>query len=293
LWETFEPSPPPHRITYHSDPRIARAEKKLKIVDHAIPILKTMHALDAELPEECIALMANDLVSWWFALLLDSGYVEWLDAQDLARAYRLHRRQLQLLQWHCKADRWVLKAAWHLHGLEWLLRTYPDARIIMTHRDPLEALPSYASLVTTLRAAFHGRAENCEIAGWLVEELSGWADRAMHVRRAAETNGQGIVFIDVHYADLIKSPLETIQEIYEGLGFELSGTVRKRMQVYLRKSSQRKDRQHSYSLEQCGLEDLEERKRFRLYCERYGITGSTHLPGPRHEEVRHASQPDP
>jgi len=288
LWETFEPSPPPHRITYRTDPRIARAERKLKIVNHAIPTLKRMHELDAELPEECIALMANDLISWWFALLFDSEYIEWLGAQDLSRAYRLHRRQLQLLLWHHSAERWVLKAAWHLHGLEWLLRVYPVARVIMTHRDPLEALPSYASLVTTLRAAFYGSAETCEIARWLVEELSGWVDRAMHVRRATEMNGHGTIFMDVRYTDLISNPLGTIEEIYEGLGLELTVEVTKRMQVYLRKNSKKKYIPHSYSLEQCGLEDLEERKRFRLYRERYGINDSTRLPGPRHDKARRA-----
>jgi hypothetical protein len=263
LWETFEPSPPPHRISYRTDPRIARTAKKLKIVDHAIPKLRTLYELDAELPEECIALMANDLVSWWFALLLDDGYVHWLDEQDLTRAYRLHRRQLQLLQWHCRADRWVLKSPWHLHGLEWLLRVYPDARIIMTHRDPLEAMTSYTGLVTTLRAAFYGSAESCEIARWLAEEVSEWVDGAMQIRRATETNGQGIAFMDVLYTDLTVNPLTTIERIYEWLGLELTRAVRKRIQVHLRNHPGRRRRRRGHSREPFGLEDLEAQRTLR------------------------------
>jgi hypothetical protein len=276
LWETFEPSPPPHRISYRTDPRIARTAKKLKVVDHAIPMLRTLHELDAELPEECIALMANDLVSWWFALLLEDGYVHWLNEQDLTRTYRLHRRQLQLLQWHCRADRWVLKSAWHLHGLEWLLRVYPDARIIMTHRDPLEAIPSYAGLVTTLRAAFYGSAESCDIVRWLAEEVSGWVDSAMQIRRATETNGQGIAFMDVLYTDLTINPLGTIERIYEWLGLELTRAVRKRIQVHLRSHPGKKRRRRGHSLEPFGLEDLEAQRTLRLFYERYG----THDPPP-------------
>ena len=293
LWETFEPSPPPHRITYQTDPRIAKAEKKLKIVNRVMPMLRVMHELDAELPEDCISLMANGLVSWWFALLFDETYERWLRTQDLTDAYRFHKRQLKLLQWHCRAERWVLQAAWHLHGLEWLLKVYPDARIVMTHRDTLEALPSFASLVTSLRAATYTMVDPCKIALGLAEELSGWATRAMSVRRLAELNGKGAAFIDVAYTDLLADPVGIIEEIYGEYDLDLTREVKKRMNLYLRTNPGGKHGVHRYSLEQFGLEASAERKRFQSYHQSCGLGDSTHLPGPLHAETRHAAQPEP
>ena len=37
-------------------------------------------------------------------------------------------------------------------GLEYLLKVYPDARIVFTHRDPVKSMTSYASLTTLVRS---------------------------------------------------------------------------------------------------------------------------------------------
>ena len=51
---------------------------------------------------------------------------------------RMHKRQLQVLQWLDRRQHWVLKCPNHLSGIRQLLDTYPDARIVYTHRDPRE-----------------------------------------------------------------------------------------------------------------------------------------------------------
>lgn len=267
FWEAFEPSPPPHRITYRTDPRIDRAEKRLKNLKRLIPGLRTVHELGAELPGDCVFLMANSLVSWWFAMLFDGPYAQWLRNQDLTDAYRFHKRHLQLLQWHCRAERWVLKSAWHLHGLAWLLKVYPDARIIMTHRDPLEALPSFASLVTTLRAAMYLMADPRKIALESAEEWSGWVHRALSVRRLAETNGKGAAFIDLPHRGLRTDPVGIIKGIYEKFGLDLKPEFRKRVEVYLRMHPEGGQPLHLDSLEHFGLEASTMKSRSRLYRE--------------------------
>jgi hypothetical protein len=292
FWESIEPSPPPHRITYRTDPRIARAEKRLKNLKRLVPGLRTVHELGAELPGDCISLMANGLVSWWFGLLYGEAYARWLRARDLTDAYRLHKGQLQLLQWHCRAERWVLRAAWHLHGLPWLLKVYPDARIIMTHRDPLEVLPSCASRVTTLRAAMFATVDPCRIALGLMEELSGWVNCALSSRRLAETNGKGAAFVDVPHHGLRSDPLAVIEGIYEEFGLDLTREVRKRMQVYLGRNPEGKHGLHCCSLEQFGLEASRVKMRFRRYRESYGSHQYAERIGPLHKDARHAFHAD-
>jgi hypothetical protein len=58
----------------------------------------------------------------------------------------------------------VLKTGAHLWGLEHLLATYPDARIVFTHRDPVKSMTSYASLTSLVRTMGSDRVDPHEIA---------------------------------------------------------------------------------------------------------------------------------
>ena len=80
-------------------------------------------------------------------------YEDWVDTDaDWSAVYDFHRQQLQHLWWRKPGDRWMLKTGAHMWGLEQLLETYPDARIVFTHRDPVKSLTSYASLTTLVRS---------------------------------------------------------------------------------------------------------------------------------------------
>ncbi len=45
------------------------------------------------------------------------SYSRWLARADLAPVFRAHRRFLQLLQWRCPGERWVLKSPSYLAKL--------------------------------------------------------------------------------------------------------------------------------------------------------------------------------
>jgi len=57
---------------------------------------------------------------------------------------------LQTLQWGAPTERWVLKAPSHLSSLPLVFSTYPDARVVITHRDPLRVVGSLADMMATL-----------------------------------------------------------------------------------------------------------------------------------------------
>ena len=97
-------------------------------------------------PEQC-----NVLNDWsffnqaWLATYEIPTYRDWLFNADYRPAFEAHRRTLQHLQWRTPA-RWVLKYPKHLLTLDALLETYPDARLVWTHRDPAVVLPSVVQL---------------------------------------------------------------------------------------------------------------------------------------------------
>ena len=79
------------------------------------------------------------------------SYGRWLARADFAPMFHAHRRFLQLLQWRCPGERWVLKSPSYLAKLPQFFAEYPDAYVVLTHRDPLKVLPSLVSIMATLQ----------------------------------------------------------------------------------------------------------------------------------------------
>ncbi len=136
-----------------TDPRIARVEKHLGGIDRLVPGFSSMHPMGARLPQECVAITQHEFASLvWPTTHRVPSYAAWLNEANHGPVYEAHRRWLQYLQWKVPARRWMLKSPGHLWTLDALLREYPDARIVQTHRDPLRVLASLMSLVCTLRS---------------------------------------------------------------------------------------------------------------------------------------------
>src|SRR5690606_11881083 len=96
---------------------------------------------------ECLSIQKHDFRALWFdAQLPMPAYAEWMLSCDMTPTYEYHRRVLQVLQSELPGP-WTLKMPSHALHIRWLLKVYPDARLIWTHRDPLKALGSLCSLV--------------------------------------------------------------------------------------------------------------------------------------------------
>ncbi len=266
-WEMDRPCPPPERATYERDPRIASVDRDLAILHRLAPGFRAIHAIGAAEPEECINLFANDLRSVWFLVGLDlPEYAEWLYHQDLAPLYARHRLQLQLLGWRCRGERWVLKAPMHLLGLAAILSVYPDARIVMTHRDPVSVVLSEASLFRTMREAFHDHVRGDAVGREMLEHLGEWTDAALRARDAHP----GTTFVDLSYRALTADPMAAVREIYARFGATLSGAAEQNMQRWLRDHPQHAHGRHEYTAQEFGLPPERIRERFGAYRERFG-----------------------
>ena len=158
-WEAMFPSAADGSATE----RIRKARADIQWLHRLAPGFRAIHAVDAELPQECVALMSHAFLSDQFDIMYRiPGYVGWLEAQDLRPAYEWHRRILQHLQ-DDSTRHWVLKAPAHLQSLDALLECYPDARVVQTHREPTKVLASVASLTTLLRSVFSDHIDRAEI----------------------------------------------------------------------------------------------------------------------------------
>lgn len=273
-WEVHRVWPPPERATYETDPRIAEVEKHLSGVDRILPGFKQMHPMGALLPQECVALTAHDFATMIFHTTHNVlSYQAWLENADLRWVYASHRRQLQYLQWHCPAQRWVLKSPGHLWALESLLAVYPDARIVQTHRDPVEVIASLTSLVTYLRSMASDHADPLDIGADWTERLARGLRATMEIRDRASL-GSDRVF-DVQFRSFLGNEIETVRRIYEHFDLDWTVELESRMRHFLAANPRDKHGTHRYSLEQAGLDAKTERRRFAFYYERYMLKERT------------------
>jgi hypothetical protein len=269
-WETLHPSPPPEWATHATDPRIARADREIRWFSLLAPQFRKIHPVGAGLPEECVVILSHAFLSFQFSsTYFVPSYQSWLEQQDLSPAYRYHRQFLQHLQWRCGSERWVLKAPPHLPGLRALFTVYPDANVIMTHRDPLEVVASVASLHTVLRQTFSDAVNPLDIGPEVAEMLAG------DIRRGLQVLDDGCVppgrLLDVTYPDLMRDPLAVVRRIYAQFDLPLTALTETRMRRFLAEHPRDREGHHEYSLEQFGLNADRERERFRIYRERFGL----------------------
>ncbi|MET0239161.1 MAG: sulfotransferase [Sphingobium sp.] len=266
-WEIDDPVPPATSATLKTDPRaIARLDQE-KAMLTANPDMGKYYRSSAVYPNECIFFMSHDFK----ALALESrgklpNYRDWLFSTDMTSAYAYHKRFLQLLQADAPGQ-WNLKMPSHALYLDYLKAAYPDARLVWTHRDPFTAMGSFCSILSLSHKAYMGHVdtewlgENCQYQAYL------HANRIMDYR---EKHGEDSI-ADVHYAELLTNPIETMRSLYAILGDDFTPEAEQAMRDWLADNPQGKFGRHEYKLAQYGLtlEGLE--KGFERYLSRYDV----------------------
>ena len=267
-WEFCMPLPPPEPDTHHTDPRIDAMAEELVFPQSVAAGLRAIHTYSARMPKECLSAMAFSCRTEEFISRYNvPSYVEWLRTADRTPAYDMHKRVLQVLQRKMPDRRWVLKSPVHLQAIPTLAATYPDARYIITHRDPAAVLASVSSLIATLRSAFSDEVDAQAIGRYhldlyrhsldaLVDHVDGGvlaADRSVHVR----------------HADLATDQLTTLEAIYDGLDLHLDATTREAAAAEIAGDREDALGAHHYELADFDLDRAELAEAFSRYRDRF------------------------
>lgn len=269
-WEMMYPSPPPRPSLAGRDRRIAIAERQIRWFHRLAPDFRAIHPTGAMLPEECLVIASHSFVSFQFqTMYFVPGYQSWLEERDLTESYSWHRRFLQHLQWGWPERRWILKAPAHLFGLEALLRVYPDAGVVLTHRAPLEVVASLASLTTALRSTFSDAVDPIAVGAEMTRRWADGLGRALRARDEERVPARSVV--DVLYTDLLRDPIGAVRAIYRSFDIELTAVAEGRMRAYLAANPKDRCGRHRYSLAEFGLDADEERERYGAYARRFAL----------------------
>jgi hypothetical protein len=265
MWEVRSPSPPTRADEKR---RIQRAAQSCNFFNWLVPTFRYVHAVGAEVPQECVSLMTPTFLSDQFdAMYYVPSYRAWFFRQDLRRAYEYHRRFLQHLQFRRNGRRWVLKAPTHMFALPALLSVYPDARFVQTHRMPVDAMASVSSLVTILRSAFSDAVDPFTVGREAIDYWSETIRKFLPQRdRLADHR-----ICDIKHDEIYRDPIGAVRRVYDYFGWSLSREAEKRMRVLVASQAKRQFSNHKYDLSQFGSSAREVLEAFAPYCERFGF----------------------
>src|SRR5213592_1086073 len=266
MWEVMMPSPPTRTGEKR---RIHRARQSCNFFNWLAPTFRYVHAVGAELPQECIGLMTPTFLSDQFdTMYYVPSYRAWFFRQDLRPAYQYHYRFLQHLQFRRAAHRWILKAPTHMFAIPALLSVYPDALFVQTHRTPVDAMASVSSLVTILSSAFSNAVDAFAACR---EAIHYWSETMEKFLRERDRLA-GDRICDLEYDAICRDPVAAVRQIYKHFGWSLSPEAERRMRALVAGHAQRQSGNHRYDLSEFGSSPEEVFSAFAPYCQRFGFS---------------------
>lgn len=267
-WEIYDPMPPARPEELHAGPRYAAQVAKNEMALKYMPHIAAIHYEEADSPTECQFLMTPSFCAQVYEAQADiPSWRHWfLHEADYMPAFRYHKRQLQALQAYT-GGRWTLKNPWHPLFLNELTAVYPDARLVMTHRDPAEVVGSCCSLIRHVRAIYSDDVDLKGIGASFIDtfEIMIARTRAFKAKHGSEA------IHDVQYADTLRDPMGVVRGIYQRFGIDFTPPIAAAMQAYLDANPKGKHGSHSYDLAEYGLSKEAVRERFKGYIEDYDI----------------------
>jgi hypothetical protein len=265
LWELLRTVP-------YEDASGDLCDDEIKLMDEMVPAFTAMHENGGRLPTECIFAFAHQFSTDMFTGLYNvSEYVVWRSGQDQAPIYDWHKRHLQTLQWVTERPtlRWVVKAPSHLSALPLLFATYPDARVVITHRDPLRVIGSLADLMATLHYMHSDHVDHGVLVEFMAQGLEMQMDHVTAERDAGAVPNDQVA--DVVYRDLVADPVAVIERLYAGWDLPVTGSFRRALEAYLGVRHTGGASDHDYSFGDTGLDLAAHRALLAPYQERFGV----------------------
>ena len=264
-WEANEPIPPPTRDTYDTDPRFERARNEPSGAEQLNPDFKAIHYDPPDMPIECSVLLAQHFQSATLSVLFNvHSYNEWMIDADATHTYRYHKQVLQILQSEYPG-RWQLKTPVHCWFLDALVAAYPDARFVMTHRDPVRVTASVCSLARALSKTFTDFDHTTAIAAQWPEMLAVMIDRVDAFRNQHGDSR----FHDMSYRDLVGDPVGAVKGLYDQFELGWSAELEQSLREHAAVHRQNRFGEHKYSIEEFGLDASAICDRVAVYLDRF------------------------
>ena len=270
IWEAIYPYPKHRAAGFAAGWR--KVQLQLQLFARLSPGIRSLHPIEADAPQECIEFTSHVFRSPRFDDVYRApSYRAWLDASGYDEGYRFHARFLRHLQGAGQAPRrWILKSPEHVFSFDALAHVFPDAMLVLVHRDPGHALASAARLTELLRAPFTTAIDRREIGRKVADY---WQDGMRRMVKIADDPSFPLRsrVVHVRYHALVADPVGAIGRIYDAFGLELSRAARAAMAAKVAQAPNGGYGANHYRPEEFGIDPERERQRASVYAERFGV----------------------
>ena len=271
LWESYEPVPDPQESVGPDgvDPRWTRCQQAWEAMQVGAPFVAAMHPMEPDHVHEENELMAPDFSNYnieWVART--PAWRDYYLAHDQTPHYAYMKTVLQILQWYRPRERWVLKSPQHLEQLGPLMKTFPDAAIVVTHRDPVAVVQSTITMLTYgARAAYRTTKPEWYRDYW-TDRIGRLLDASLRDRSLLPTERT----LDVLFHDYMADEMGTLERVYDCAGIKLTDQARIELEAYRTAHPRGKEGRVVYDLRRDFSTTAEQvRSRFGAYLDRFPV----------------------
>lgn len=264
-WERNEPIPHPPSDPQDNDedPRITRYDAAWRWTTRALPHLQAMHSMAPPDPDEETDLQGPDFPLWLRkSTSLAPQPLELANhPEDAARHYSYMETVLKALQWQRGPARWVLKSTHHCEHLRALMATFPDATVVLTHRDPVAVVQSAATLASYMARLDYPAIDTAQMGWYWVQRVDEILHRMLEDQHIVSSER----LVQIYFHDFMADQTGTVQRILRAAGLDLSSEQRARIARYQREQPRAKYGRVLYNLTDFALHPRKLRDRFKFY----------------------------
>ena len=249
-WLANAPKPRPDSGAWASDPDYRMWSEILAAMIAASPEIFSEHGMHVDDVDESYLVLQQTFSNNTFPSLWDiPSYDRWYRDYDETPGYRYLADVMRLVGLAARNRTWLLKNPADTYALDAVLNTFPDARVIQTHRDPVDALPSVVHLIGASRWTLSS--PDVDLRRLMLREVDFWA-AAMQRARTARSRLQRPA-IDVEFAAFVRDQMGTVRRIYDALELRLTPEVEAQMQKWLALHPRREGALQRHAAETYGM----------------------------------------
>jgi hypothetical protein len=267
-WESLEPVLPANERGVSPDPRLARTEFALGIVNTAMPHFARMHEMTVDHVHEEIQLLAIDFSTMLFETM--APMPTWRDAYlatDQTPSYEYLKRVLQVLTYLRGGDRWVLKSPQHIEQFGPLSTVFPDATFVVTHRDPVVVTISMATMLAYSARMSFDHPDPARVGRY-------WAERGETMLRACVRDRDLLPpdqTIDVRFDEFMADDVAMVARIYGVARQPFTPSTRAAMDAFMATHPRGRHGSIIHDPDVLGIDAGERRRALRFYADRFDV----------------------
>jgi hypothetical protein len=273
LWESTEPVPlPGEPVSFEendANPRYRRSVEAWRILTSVLEHFPAMHDMAPDHIHEEVELQSPDFSSYvpdW--LFRAPAWQRYYFSHDQTPHYAYGKRVLQAMTWYKGPDRWLMKSPPNMENLAAILKVYPDATMIIAHRDPVAVIQSAITMIAYWDRIRRSEADLPGLAALWIDRVETTLRRCVQDRERMPAERT----MDVLFHEYMADEKGTIERAWQLAGLPVNDEASRRIDAYLASNRRGRHGQVVYDLHgDFGVDVPALRRRFQFYYDRFPV----------------------